>query len=76
MCLATAYLNEVSEEPILRDIAYMRFNVDRVEMKTLLGEEQVILGRVLEIDFSTSKIIIGQPRASTVERNSNKDDKA
>jgi len=76
VCLATAYLNEGSEEPILRDIAYMRFNGDRVEMETLFGEEQVILGRVLEIDFSTSKIILDQYSASTIESNFNKDDKA
>jgi len=76
MCLATAYLNEGSEEPILRDIAYMRFNGDHVKMKTLFGEEQVILGRVLEIDFSTSKIILDQYRASTIESNFSKEDKA
>jgi predicted RNA-binding protein len=75
MCLATAYLNEASEEPILRDIAYMRFNGNRVEMKTLFGEQQVILGRVLEIDFSTSKVILDQYRASIIESNFNKDDK-
>jgi predicted RNA-binding protein len=75
MCLATAYLNKGGEEPILRDIAYMRFNGDRVEMKTLFGEQQVILGRVLEIDFSTSRIILDQHRASIVDSNFNKDGK-
>ena len=73
MCLATAYLNKGSEEPILRDIAHMRFDGDSVEMETLFGEEQVILGRVLEIDFSTSKIILD---VSIIEGDSNKGDKA
>jgi len=49
MCLATAYLNRGSKEPILRDVAHMRFDGDTVEMETLLGEERVILGGVLEL---------------------------
>ena len=73
MCLATAYLNKESEEPILRDIAHMRFNGDSVEMETLFGEEKVIIGRVLEVDFSTSKIILD---VSTIVGNSDKGDKA
>ena len=76
MCLATAYLNKGSKEPILRDIAHMRFNVDSVEMETLLGEEKTIVGRVLEVDFFTSKIILDQYRALTTEGNFSKDDKA
>lgn len=74
MCLATAYLNKRMDEPILRDIAHVRFHGDRVEMETLFGEEKVIPGRVLEIDFSTSKIILDQYRAS-IEGNFSKDDK-
>ena len=73
MCLATAYLNKGGNEPILRDIAHMRFDGDSVEMETLFGEEKVIPGRVLEVDFSTSKIILD---VSTIEGDSNKGDKA
>jgi len=72
MCLATAYLNKGSEEPILRDIAHMRLDGESVEMETLFGEERVILGRVLEVDFSTSKVILEQHR--TTEANFNKDE--
>ena len=73
MCLATAYLNKGSDEPILRDIAHMRFDGDSVEMETLFGEGKVISGRVLEVDFSTSKIILD---VSAIEGDSNKGDKA
>ena len=73
MCLATAYLNKGGEEPILRDIAHMRFDGDSVEMETLFGEEKIIPGRVLKVDFSTSKIILD---VSTIEGDSNKGDKA
>ena len=75
MCLATAYLNKRMDEPILRDIAHVRFHGDRVEMETLFGEEKVIPGRVLEVDFVTSKVILDQYRAS-IEGNFSKDDKA
>ena len=76
MCLATAYLNKRNEEPILRDIVHMRFNDDSVEMETLFGEEKVVPGRVLEIDFSTSKIILEQHHASAIESGSNRGDEA
>jgi len=71
MCLAAAYLNEGSGEPILRDIARVRFVGGNVEMETLFGEEKVISGRLLEVDFSTSKIIMEQRGA--IEADSGKD---
>lgn len=61
MCLARAYLNRGDGEPILRDIAHIRLDGNSVEMETLFGEEKVISGRVLEIDFSTSEIILDVP---------------
>lgn len=60
MCLAKAYLNKWGDEPVLQDIAYMRLQDNRVELETLFGEGKVILGRVIEIDFSTSKILLEQ----------------
>ena len=58
MCLAKAYLNTWGNEPVLQDIAHMRLHDGQIELKTLLGEEQIIPGRVVEIDFSISKILI------------------
>lgn len=60
MCLAKAYLNKSADDPILQDIARMRLYDDRVELETLFGEEKVIPGRVVEIDFSTSKIVLSE----------------
>ena len=54
----------------------MRFDGDSLEMETLFGEEKVIKGTVLEIDFSASKIIIEQHRASGKEDDSSRDDRA
>ena len=60
MCLAKAYLNKSADNPILQDIARMRLHDDQVELETLFGEERVISGRVVEIDFSTSKILLSE----------------
>jgi len=60
MCLAKAYFNKSADNPILQDIARMRLHDDRVELETLFGEEKVISGRVIEIDFSTSKILLSE----------------
>ena len=60
MCLAKAYLNKWGDKPLVQDIARMRLHDDRVELETLFGEEKVIPGRVVEIDFSTSKILLSE----------------
>jgi len=38
----------------------MRVHDNYVELATLFGEEKVIPGRVVEIDFSTSKILLDE----------------
>lgn len=62
MCLAKAYLNKWGDEPVLQDIAHMRLHRERVELETLLGEEKVIPGRVVEVDFTTSRILLDEHR--------------
>ena len=58
MCLAKLYLEEKSDEPILEDIAFVRLDGEQTELQTLLGESKVLPGKVQEIDFMDSKIII------------------
>lgn len=60
MCLAKAYLNKWNNDPVLQDIAHMRLHDGRVELETLLGEEKVIPGRVVEVDFATSRILLDE----------------
>ncbi len=62
MCLAKAYLNKWGDEPVLQDIAHMRLCDGRVELETLLGEERVIPGKLVEVDFATSKILLNERR--------------
>ena len=60
MCLAKAYLNKWGNAPVLQDIAHMRLCDDRVELETLLGEEKVIKGNVVEVDFTASRILLDE----------------
>ena len=60
MCLAKAYLNKQDDEPVLQDIAHMWLYGEKVELETLFGEKRVIAGGVVEIDFLTSKVLLGE----------------
>ena len=62
MCLAKAYLNKWGDEPVLQDIAHMRLHGDYVELATLFNEARIVLGRVVEIDFLTSQILLDECR--------------
>jgi predicted RNA-binding protein len=71
MCLARAYLNKWNDKPVLQDIARMRLHSNQVELETLFGEEKIISGRVVEIDFSTSKILLAHSGEADRERHEN-----
>ena len=60
MCLAKAFINNWDEQPVLKDISRLRINGDKVELETLFGEEKAIPGRVIEIDFAASRILMGE----------------
>ena len=59
-CLAKAYLKQYSNNPAVEDIAHMRAHDDYAELATVFGEERVMLGRVVEINFSISKILLDE----------------
>ena len=58
MCLAKAYTNREMIEPILENISHMDLYGKSIRMETMFGEEKVIQGKVLEVDFENSKVII------------------
>jgi predicted RNA-binding protein len=58
MCLAKAYLSRSNKTPILQDVAHMKLFPDEVELETLFGEKRTVLGRVIEVDFTTSMILL------------------
>ena len=55
------------ERALFQDIARLRVNGNKVELETLFGEEKVVPGRVIEIDFTASKILVGKHR--TIDTN-------
>ena len=58
MCLAKAFTNREMVEPILENISHMDLDDESIRMETMFGEERIIKGRVLEVDFENSKVII------------------
>jgi len=60
VCLAAAYRGIESDQPILKDIAHIRLQGDIVELETLFGERKVLQGKVQEIDFMNSRIVMEQ----------------
>ncbi|MBN1160804.1 MAG: CooT family nickel-binding protein [Dehalococcoidales bacterium] len=60
MCLAKAYFNNWNNKSALEDIAHMRLRDGRVELETLMGEEKVIAGKLIEVDFTASRILLDE----------------
>ena len=58
MCLAKVYQDARSDKPILENIAYMKLHDDHVELETLFGGKEVIGGKVVELDFVNSRVIM------------------
>jgi predicted RNA-binding protein len=69
MCLASAYFDNENGPVILKDIAHLKFNGDKVELETLFGEGKSVQGRVIEVDFFSSKIILEAAQAEVTLEN-------
>ena len=57
MCLAKAYSN-AEEEPLLENVAHLRFEGEKLIIETLFGEAKVLNARIREIDFVKSRIAL------------------
>jgi predicted RNA-binding protein len=55
MCIAKAYKG-VEGEPVLEQVAYLRFEDGKLVLVTLFGEKKTLDERVREIDFVKSRI--------------------
>ncbi|MCK4697588.1 MAG: CooT family nickel-binding protein [Dehalococcoidia bacterium] len=58
MCLAKVYQDMESDKPILEDLALVIIDDNRLELETLFGDRKVFLGKVREIDFVKSRVVI------------------
>lgn len=66
MCLAVAYPNAGSSEPVLENITHIKLDDGHIQMETLFGQEKVISAKVVEVDFVTSKVIVELHHTSRV----------
>ena len=66
MCLANAYPNSRRSEPFLENIMRMKLDGKRIRMETMFGEEKLIPGRVLEVDFENSRVMVDPYNTPTV----------
>ena len=60
MCLAKVYRDTESDKPIIENVAHMKLQSDHVEIETLFGGKEVIEGKVVELDFVNSRVIMGK----------------
>ncbi len=58
MCLAKVYLNKAGATPIMEEVARIKVGDGRVAMSSLFGEEKVISGRVVDVDFAASRVTV------------------
>ncbi len=62
MCESYAYFKKQDkEEFIMKDVAKMTPLPDgKIRLETILGDERVVEGKVLEVDFESHRIVIGE----------------
>lgn len=58
MCLAKVYQSKAGAAPIMEEVARIRFQGERLEIENLFGQERIIKGRVMEVDFTDSRVIV------------------
>ena len=58
MCLANIYQNTKTGEPLMKDVAHIRVDGNRVIAEALMGENQIVSGKITQIDFMNSDVII------------------
>ncbi len=58
MCLGTAYyIQGQSQEKILQDVAFIDLQGDQIRLVTLLGQEKLVDGKLLEVDLEQGSIL-------------------
>ncbi len=60
MCLANIYRRGNGGKLITKEIAYLKVDGDQIEVENLAGESKILQGRIKEIDFMNSDIIVGE----------------
>jgi len=58
MCLANIYQNGRAGKPLVKSVAYLKIDGNRIVTENLTGETEVMQAKIKEIDFMNSDIIV------------------
>ena len=58
MCLANIYQKGRAGKPLVKSVAYLRIDGNRIVVENLTGETEIIQAKIKEIDFMNSDIIV------------------
>ncbi len=58
MCLSSAYWSTDLETPILKEIAYIQLDKNKIILHPLMADQKVIKGIIRHIDFMNARIIL------------------
>lgn len=58
MCLAKAYFGKDEASPVLEDVTWLKIEGDKLRLINLFGEQREVEGKVKEIDFQNSKVVL------------------
>jgi len=58
MCLADIYQNGRASKLLIKSVAYLKIDGNRIVAENLTGETEVIQAKIKEIDFMNSDIIV------------------
>ncbi len=58
MCLANIHQSGRAGKPLVKSVAYLRINGNRIVAESLTGETEVMQAKIKEIDFMNSDIIV------------------
>jgi len=58
MCLANIYQNERAGKALVKSVACLRIDGNRIVAENLAGESEVMQAKIREIDFMNSDIIV------------------
>ena len=58
MCLANIYQRGRVGKPLIKNVAYLKIDGNRMVAENLAGESEVMQAKIREIDFMNSDVIV------------------
>ena len=74
MCLANIYQNSRAGKPLIKSVAYLKIDGNRIVTENLTGETEVMKARIKEIDFMNSDIFVEKITPESEQKGSSSQD--